>query len=36
VSVATLKKKATTSSMSSDAVKMAVPGARKTRETELT
>jgi hypothetical protein len=36
VSVATLRKKATTASISADAAKLAVPGARSTRETELT
>jgi hypothetical protein len=36
VSVATLRKKATTTSMSRDAARMSVPGARRTRETQLT
>ncbi|HEY3528301.1 MAG TPA: heme-binding protein [Nocardioides sp.] len=36
VSVATLRKQATTTSLSRDAATMVVPGARKTRETELT
>jgi hypothetical protein len=36
VSVATLRKKGTASSQAREAAKLAVPGARKTRETELT
>jgi len=36
VSVATLRKRATTTSMSRDAAKLSVPGARRTTETELT
>ena len=36
VSVATLRKKASTTSISSDVATMSVPGAKKTKETELT